>query len=98
MGYPGTDPRGIELLYSMLKFNPKERISADEAIRDPYFDDIRLPEQEVFETTPIKLTFDDEHSASPRTLKKHGLRHIRPLNSNKFDFENDIEESEGEDY
>ena len=42
--YPGTESRGIELLHKMLEFNPNKRISAEEAIADPYFDDIRLPE------------------------------------------------------
>ena len=44
--YPGTDERGIELLKKMLTFNPNKRITAEEALADPYFDDIRLPEQE----------------------------------------------------
>lgn len=42
--YPGTEQRGIALLYRMLEFNPNNRISAEEALKDPYFDDIRLPE------------------------------------------------------
>ena len=42
--YPGTDPRGIELLYRMLEFNPNKRISAAEALLNSYFDEIRLPE------------------------------------------------------
>ena len=42
--YPGTDERGIELLKKMLTFNPNKRITAEEALADPYFDDIRLPE------------------------------------------------------
>jgi hypothetical protein len=31
----------------MLWFNPETRITAEEALRDSYFDDVRLPEQEV---------------------------------------------------
>ena len=41
--YPGTMKEGIDLLQKMLKFNPNERITAEEAIKDSYFDDIRLP-------------------------------------------------------
>lgn len=44
----------------MLEFNPGRRISAEEALKDSYFDDIRIPEQEVFETISIDLKFDDE--------------------------------------
>jgi serine/threonine protein kinase len=42
--YPGTEDQGISLLYKMLEFNPNKRITAEQAIKDPYFDDIRLPE------------------------------------------------------
>ena len=43
----------------MLEFNPGKRIPAEEALRNPYFDDIRIPEQETFEPLDIDLTFDD---------------------------------------
>jgi serine/threonine protein kinase len=42
--FPGTDNGGIEILKKMLRLNPNERITAEQAINDPYFDDIRLPE------------------------------------------------------
>ena len=32
--YPGTDPRGLELLSKMLEFSPIKRISAEEALKD----------------------------------------------------------------
>lgn len=53
--YPGTDPVGLELLSRMLEFNPNKRISAEELLKSPYFDDIRIPEQENFETCDINL-------------------------------------------
>ena len=43
----------------MLEFNPNKRISAEEILSDPYFDDVRIPEQENFETCEIDLNFDD---------------------------------------
>lgn len=58
--YPGTENKGVQLLYRMLEFNPKKRITAEEAIADSYFDDIRLPEQETFEVPHIYLPMDDE--------------------------------------
>ena len=58
--YPAVDDRGIELLNRMLEFNPEKRISAEEALKDSYFDEIRLEEQEEFETCEIDLTFIDK--------------------------------------
>jgi serine/threonine protein kinase len=47
------------LLSKMLEFNPNKRISAEEILSDPYFDDVRIPEQENYETCEIDLKFDD---------------------------------------
>ena len=47
--YPATDPRGLEILRKMLEFSPIKRLTAEQALRDPYFDDIRIPEQELFD-------------------------------------------------
>jgi serine/threonine protein kinase len=41
--YPGTDARGIELLYKMLEFDPNQRITAEQALQNSFFDEIRLP-------------------------------------------------------
>lgn len=46
--YPASESVGIHLLRRMLEFNPGKRPTAEEALQDPYFDDIRLPEQEHF--------------------------------------------------
>ncbi len=39
---PGLDSDGLELLNVMLRFNPDERISAEEALRHKYFEDLGL--------------------------------------------------------
>ena len=45
----------------MLEFNPENRISAEEAIKDDYFDEVRLPEQEEFKKVDIDLSFIDKY-------------------------------------
>ena len=52
-------------MLKMLEFSPIKRITAEDALKGPYFDDIRLPEQEVFISADeancdIDLQFDDE--------------------------------------
>ena len=83
----------------MLEFNPSKRPTAQEALEDPYFDDIRLPEQERFETPDINLAFDNEgRSDLPiEELRSILTEEITKLNSDNFDFSNDYEE-ECEDY
>jgi len=83
----------------MIDFNPNKRPTAEEALEDPYFDDIRLPEQEKFETPLIQLPVDDEgRSDLPmEDLRRMVYDEIDKLNSDNFDFGNDYEE-ECEDY
>lgn len=59
--YPATEPRGLFLLQKMLEFNPNNRISALEALSDPYFDEVRVEEQEQFEVCNIDLSFIDKY-------------------------------------
>ena len=76
--YPATESQGIDLLQRLLEFNPNKRPTAAEALKDPYFDDIRLPEQEKFETPHINLPVDDEGKSdlSIAELKKMVLDEI----------------------
>ena len=42
--YPGTSEEGLKLLTQMLAFNPEKRINAEEALKNPYFDEVRIPD------------------------------------------------------
>ncbi len=67
----------------MLEFNPNKRVTAVQAIADPYFDDIRLPEQEVCETAKINLPVDDEgkEDLPMEELRKLIIEEVRSLSS-----------------
>ena len=85
----------------MLKFNPNQRITAEEAIKDSYFDDIRLPDQETSaDLDPINLEFDRDNteSLSLEALKDLLLKEIKQTSHTQFDFENDFAEELCEDY
>jgi mitogen-activated protein kinase 1/3 len=92
--YPGTDNRGIVLLKRMLEFDPRKRITAAEAIKDAYFDDIRLPDQETAETNEINLEFDEVgmENIEMEELRRLILCEMRMLSPSNFDFANDFAE------
>lgn len=98
--YPGTGERGIMLLKKMLEFDPRKRISAEEAIKDPYFDEIRLPDQEVRDSNEINLEFDEVgmEDLPMEELRKLIIEEMKKLSPENFDFENDFAEELGEDY
>ncbi|KAG2176121.1 hypothetical protein INT43_005354 [Umbelopsis isabellina] len=44
---PKLDPLGIDLLKRLIEYVPEKRLSANEALRHPYFDDLRKREQSL---------------------------------------------------
>ena len=67
----------------MLEFNPEKRISAEEAIQDSYFDEIRLEDQEQFDPCEIDLTFiDKEGDLSQDELKDLIMTKINQMSQN----------------
>lgn len=53
-----TEPAVIELLLSLLEFNPQYRLSAKECLRHPIFDDIRVERLEQGAPYEIFLVCD----------------------------------------
>ena len=68
--YPGTSPEGIDLLNSMLQFNPYFRVSVDEALNHPFFTRVRKPAKERESSEQIVLDFEAE------TLDRARLREL----------------------
>lgn len=62
----------------MLSFNPETRISAQEAILDPYFDDVRIPEQEIVEKVQIDWSFEED-DLKGEDLKKRVIEKVKKL-------------------
>ena len=51
--YPAADPAALDLLRQMLKFNPKHRCTASEALAHDFFKGIRRPEMETSIESPL---------------------------------------------
>jgi mitogen-activated protein kinase 1/3 len=53
MLFPAADSAGLDLLRQMLKFNPKHRCTAAEALGHDFFKGIRRPEMELSMEAPL---------------------------------------------
>ena len=46
---PNLDPEGVDLLLKFLQIEPEKRISAEEALKHPFFDDIRGEMSKIYQ-------------------------------------------------
>ncbi|KAF8037813.1 hypothetical protein BT93_B0608 [Corymbia citriodora subsp. variegata] len=70
--FPNADPLALRLLERLLAFDPKDRLTAEEALADPYFHGLANVDREL-STHPIsKLEFDFER----RKLAKDDVREL----------------------
>ncbi|KAL6186924.1 hypothetical protein ACLB2K_043042 [Fragaria x ananassa] len=69
---PNADPLALRLLERLLAFDPRDRISAEEALSDPYFYGLANKENEPSKQPISKLEFDFEK----RKLTKDDVREL----------------------
>ena len=76
------------LLRRMLEFNPDKRITSEEALKDSYFDDVRIEEQENFEVAEIDLKFDQEEY-TPEQMKTLVIEELKSCSQliDRLDFQ-----------
>ena len=53
------DDVAIDLLLKLLVFNPKKRLTAEEALEHPYVADFHNPEEEIESDHKIEIPLDD---------------------------------------
>jgi len=58
--FPKANPGALDLLEKMLMFNPRKRISVEEALRHPYLDELSLPETEIKCQAQFDFSFEDD--------------------------------------
>ena len=55
------DEVAIDLLLKLLVFNPKKRLTAEQALEHPYVADFHIPEEEIVCDHKIKIPLDDNN-------------------------------------
>ncbi|KAL0476581.1 mitogen-activated protein kinase [Acrasis kona] len=57
--FPGANPLGLDLLNKMLQFNPDKRITAEDALKHPYFSDLHDPTEVITASEKFDFSFED---------------------------------------
>ncbi|GFQ02161.1 mitogen-activated protein kinase 16 [Phtheirospermum japonicum] len=70
--FPNADPLALRLLERMLAFDPKDRLSAEEALADPYFRNLARVEREPAAPPVTKMEFEFER----RRITKDDVREL----------------------
>ncbi|WVZ99731.1 hypothetical protein U9M48_044991 [Paspalum notatum var. saurae] len=70
--FPNADPLALKLLEKLLAFDPKDRPTAEEALRDPYFKGLARVEREPSCQPIRKVEFDFEH----KRMSKEQIREL----------------------
>lgn len=68
--FPEAPPDALDLLQKLLQIHPKKRITAEAALRHPFFASIRDPDSEILAERQFDYSFEDEE------LKRIRLREL----------------------
>lgn len=75
------EPEAVDLLKDLLKFNPSERLTAQESLEHPYFKQIRkIREEKVCPSEPL-LPLPDDTKLNPDVYRNALYKLSQPLNS-----------------
>ncbi|OMJ89628.1 hypothetical protein SteCoe_8165 [Stentor coeruleus] len=78
--YPAITTNELDLLNRMMMFNPRERITLDQAINHPYFFPVRDPNLEINPVTQADFEFDSDTEMDMVSLKELFRKEISSFN------------------
>lgn len=83
--YPGSCSEAIDFLNKCLVFNPKKRITVDDALKHPLFSKLRdLNKEKIISKAAVILDFDNEGELSGERLRKLFLDEISIYTKKKY--------------
>ncbi len=68
--FPNMDEQAMDLLKKMLLFNPKHRITVEEALRHPYLKDFQNPQEELEYNGVIEISIDENTKYSIKEYRE----------------------------
>ena len=74
---------GEDFLNKTLVFDPRKRMTVDEALEHPLFTKVRDKKLEKVSKNPVVLTFEKEKDMDEATLRKHFLDSIFKFHKGK---------------
>ncbi|KJE89337.1 hypothetical protein CAOG_08444 [Capsaspora owczarzaki ATCC 30864] len=89
---PGLSAQGLKLLNGLLTYDPKKRMTAEQALRHPYFSESPLPvDPSVFRSWPAKSELQKVHTShdEPRAPEGHPSEVAADGDAAGFIFESD---------
>lgn len=78
--YPHSHAALIELIEKMVVFDPFKRLSLEEAISHPYFDEVREPVKERVAEVPADFDFELIENITTATLREYFIKEISMYN------------------
>ena len=81
--YPAADRVTLDLLERMLTIDPTKRISIEECLKHPFFDDVIQKDHELKSIKPINIHFEDDlqHELEEKKMRNLFLDEFKIANT-----------------
>lgn len=78
--FPGATPQAVDLLERMLQFDPRRRISVEDALKHPWLNQLHDEVAEPSASGIFKFDFEEQEldDAAVRRLVLEEIRHYHP--------------------